>query len=144
MTPTHPFSERACEAVGSPSRDLDLLTHPDDVLDHPSLRFQQKRDLLADWASDRRAVEGAPALRQLDNGAVLQVKDILAALAALDGETDPAPAALASCRFPVARPRRKVVSSLRRLVRRSRRDDDDPPPCPAMIAMPPRVIAAAA
>ena len=56
----------------------------------------------------------------------------------------PARAALASCRFPVARPRRKVVSSLRRLIRRSRRDDDDPPPCPAMIAMPPRVIAAAA
>lgn len=59
------------------------LVHPDQVLDHPSMTDEEKRALLSSWASDRHAVENAPALRRLDSGAVVSIDDILAALAAL-------------------------------------------------------------
>ncbi|MFG1183749.1 hypothetical protein [Xanthobacter aminoxidans] len=62
------------------------LVHPDQVLDHPSMSAEEKRELLSSWASDRHAVENAPALRRLDGGAVVPVDDILAALAALPAE----------------------------------------------------------
>ncbi|MFG1201145.1 hypothetical protein V5F29_01950 [Xanthobacter aminoxidans] len=64
----------------------DALVHPDQVLDHPSMSDEEKRALLSSWASDRHAVENAPALRRLDSGAVVLVDDILAALAALPAE----------------------------------------------------------
>lgn len=59
------------------------LVHPDQVLDHPSMTDEEKRALLSSWASDRHAVENAPALRRLDSGAVVSIDDIMAALAAL-------------------------------------------------------------
>lgn len=61
-----------------------VLVHPDQVLEHPSMRAEDKRALLSSWASDHHAVENAPGLRRLDSGAVVAVDDILAALAALD------------------------------------------------------------
>ncbi|MFG1190725.1 hypothetical protein [Xanthobacter flavus] len=63
-----------------------VLVHPDQVLDHPSMSDAEKRALLSSWASDRHAVENAPALRRLDSGAVVPVDDILAALAALPAD----------------------------------------------------------
>src|SRR5689334_19606052 len=38
---------------------------PHEVLEDPSLSIAQKRDILAEWASDRSAVESYPTLRQL-------------------------------------------------------------------------------
>ena len=38
---------------------------PDDVVEDPSLSFSQKRAVLAEWASDKSAVESRPTLRQL-------------------------------------------------------------------------------
>lgn len=66
-----------------------VLVHPDQVLDHPSMSCAEKRALLSSWASDRHAVENAPALRRLDSGAVVSVDDILAALAALPADPSP-------------------------------------------------------
>ena len=64
-------------------QSVSVLVHPDQVLHHPSLSVEEKRALLSSWASDRRAVENAPALRRLDSGATVCVDEILAALAAL-------------------------------------------------------------
>src|SRR4029453_8866326 len=71
--------------------DLDILLHPSqlfehpsDVLDDPDLSLNEKRAILASWASDACAVESAPALRNNPSGQVLSFDDIMDALRALD------------------------------------------------------------
>lgn len=96
------------------------------------MSLEEKRAILAAWASDAHAVEGAPALRQLDSGAVVQVDDVLSALRRLDR--------LASHGWPPeAGPPPKPISRARRRLKpwtfRSRRRDDDegpPPGAPAV------------
>jgi hypothetical protein len=115
------------------------LMHPDDVMSNLQLTRAQKREILASWASDARAVHDLPALRQLDNSAIVRVDDVLRALSALDddygrfGQLAPA-----WVRPPVQRHRRRPVSWPKiALGRRSRDDDDDdPPPCPAIARSP--------
>jgi hypothetical protein len=68
-----------------------LRLHPDDVLNDPRMMPQEKRAVLADWASDARAVTGSPGLRQLDSGAVICVDLILGALARINERGDPGP-----------------------------------------------------
>jgi hypothetical protein len=114
--------------------------HPDDVMSNLQLTRAQKREILASWASDARAVPDMPALRQLDSGAIVRVDDVLRALSALDDNVkfgQHAPGLLQSL---VQRPRRRPLSWAKIAVRRRSRDDDDddPPPCPAIIARPPR------
>src|ERR1700712_4244331 len=58
--------------------------HPDEVASDRRLTAAEKRELLASWASDARAVPSAPALRQLDNGAIVRIDDILRTLKSLD------------------------------------------------------------
>jgi len=60
--------------------------HPSEVLGHPDLTVAERRAILADWASDARAVENAPRLRQLENGVRIPVSEILSALRRLDNE----------------------------------------------------------
>jgi len=43
---------------------LSHFRHPCDVVHHPQLEPEVKRAILASWASDACAVEGAPALRR--------------------------------------------------------------------------------
>jgi len=116
------------------------LMHPDDVVNAARLTREQKREILASWASDARAVDDAPALRQLDNGAVVRVDEVLRALHALDDGTELIPHTRGLGQPPHRRQRMRSVSWLRIGSRRSRPwgDDDDPPPCPAIIARPPR------
>jgi hypothetical protein len=68
-----------------------MLMHPDDVISNLQLTRAQKREILASWASDARAVHDMPALRQLDNGAIVRVDDVLRALSALDDDMRFAP-----------------------------------------------------
>ena len=75
------------------ARDYDGLVHPSHVFDHPSdvtkdpdLSLNEKRAILAAWASDACAVEAAPALRKSPTGRVVQFDDIMDALRALDQE----------------------------------------------------------
>jgi hypothetical protein len=68
------------------------LHHPGEVLAHPGLTAGERRAILAGWASDVHAVEDAPWLRQLENGARIPIDEILLALSRLDD--DPASAAL--------------------------------------------------
>ena len=60
--------------------------HPSEVFGDPGLTVAERRAILADWASDARAVENAPWLRQLENGARIPVSEILGALRSLDNE----------------------------------------------------------
>ena len=73
--------------------DLDALLHPAGAFAHPldvvrdrDLTFNEKRAILASWASDACAVEAAPALRQTPNGHAVQFDDIIDALRILDRE----------------------------------------------------------
>ena len=58
--------------------------HPNDVVNDPDLSLNEKRAILASWASDACAVEAAPELRQPSTGLVVRYDDIIDALQRLD------------------------------------------------------------
>jgi hypothetical protein len=59
--------------------------HPRDVVDDPDLTVNEKRAILASWASDACAVEAVPTLRRPPGSQrVVAVDEILDALRALD------------------------------------------------------------
>jgi hypothetical protein len=73
--------------------DLDSLLHPARAFAHPSdvvcdldLTLNEKRAILASWASDACAVEAAPELRMSMSGNVVRWDDIMDALRTLDRE----------------------------------------------------------
>jgi hypothetical protein len=73
--------------------DLDQLLHPSEAFSRPSevandpdLTLNEKRAILASWASDPCAAEAAPALRQRPGGPAVPVDEVLEALCALDHE----------------------------------------------------------
>jgi hypothetical protein len=103
----------------------DLLTHPDEVISEGELSEFEKQAILTDWASDARAVEDAPELRQLDNGAFVHIGDVLKAPKLLDNAASHMSAAT---RLPVARRRRAPTGSR---TFENEPDDDGPPPCAA-------------
>ena len=53
------------------------FSHPNEVLDHPELSQAERRAILASWASDARAVEGAHWMRCLDNGSIVTLAEVL-------------------------------------------------------------------
>ena len=73
--------------------DLDDLLHPAQAFEHPSavvndpdLTLNEKRAILASWASDACAVEATPALRRGPNGQHVSFDDVMDALRSLDEE----------------------------------------------------------
>src|ERR1700747_410646 len=62
------------------------FSHPSEVLDHPELSHAERRAILASWASDARAVEGAHWLRYVDSGFVVTLAEVLDALRKLDAQ----------------------------------------------------------
>jgi hypothetical protein len=75
--------------------DLDALLHPARAFAHPmdvvrdaDLTTNEKRAILASWASDACAVEAAPDLRVTTSGRVVRWDDIMDALRILDREAD--------------------------------------------------------
>src|SRR5215213_740174 len=97
-----PFREINMAKFGDPSRreqleefDLQSLLHPANAFDHPNdvvrdpdLSLNEKRAILASWASDACAVESAPALRKCPDGRTVTFDDVLDALRTLDSERD--------------------------------------------------------
>jgi hypothetical protein len=84
------------------------FAHPLNVVRDPDLTLNEKRAILASWASDVCAVEAMPALRQAPGGPrPVPVDDILDALRALDEEAH-------ACATDAAK--------VRRMLRRKRRD----------------------
>ena len=74
--------------------NIEALLHPAsafrtpmEVVNDPNLTVQEKRAVLAAWASDACAVEASPELRQLASAEPVQFDDIMNALKCLDGET---------------------------------------------------------
>ena len=66
-----------------------MFSHPAEVIRHAGLTREEKRAILASWASDACAVEAAPALRRLPGASEpVWVDDVLAALRALDPAPD--------------------------------------------------------
>jgi hypothetical protein len=62
------------------------FSHPADVVNDPDLTLNEKRAILASWASDACAIESVPALRchPLKGGAPVTFDDVMDALRALD------------------------------------------------------------
>jgi hypothetical protein len=62
------------------------FSHPADVVDDPDLTLNEKRAILASWASDACAVESVPALRRAPSkaGRPVAFDDVMDALRALD------------------------------------------------------------
>lgn len=110
-----------------------IYTDPRQVVDDPLLTIPQKRELLASWAADSRALPASPASRMLDSGAVVHVREILEALKSLDESERPAETDEQHWRRPPYARRAQATLDARRhrRPRRGQRDDDyDPPPCP--------------
>ena len=62
------------------------FSSPMDVVRDPDLTLQEKRAVLASWASDACAVEAAPELRRPPSASPVRFDDIMDALKQLDGE----------------------------------------------------------
>ena len=60
--------------------------HPSEVVHDPDLTLNEKRAILASWASDACAVEAAPALRKTPDGKTVGFDDVMDALRELDKE----------------------------------------------------------
>ena len=109
------------------SFDLDDLlhpaqafSHPADVVNDPDLTLNEKRAILASWASDACAVEAAPALRRPPGvSRAVSVDEILQALRTLDWKANPDAARPRSTRHEVRRGRFRG--------RRTREQDDSGP-----------------
>ncbi len=109
-------------------------TNPQSVLRDSSMTVDEKRSLLASWASDARAVPDHPALRRIDDGRILELDDILDALKQLGEFPSSTRSISPSDRFYSHR----RWSTLSRILRRGDNDDDDEPTSPAPIAPRPR------
>ena len=75
--------------------DLDALLHPANAFAHPmdvvrdeDLTLNEKRAILASWASDACSIEAAPDLRVNSSRSVVRWDDIMDALRTLDKETE--------------------------------------------------------
>jgi len=74
--------------------DLDTLLHPSQAFEHPSdvvnvpdLTLNEKRAILASWASDACAIEAVPTLRCLPGGKrPVHFDEVMDALRMLDDE----------------------------------------------------------
>jgi len=71
--------------------DLDELLHPAQAFEHPShvvndpdLTLNEKRAILASWASDACAIEAAPMLRHTPAGRPVRFDDVMDAFRTLD------------------------------------------------------------
>ena len=77
-------SDPELEALLHPAGAFD---HPRDVVNDPELTLNEKRAILASWASDACAVEATPALRRAPGGKrSVTIDEILDALRGLDRE----------------------------------------------------------
>jgi hypothetical protein len=95
------MEDRARKLTGSsePSKantfDLDTLLHPASAFAHPmyvvrdaDLTLDEKRTILASWASDACAVEAAPDFGANASGSAARWDEIMDALRILDGEAE--------------------------------------------------------
>jgi hypothetical protein len=87
--------------------------HPSEVVNDPDLTLNEKRAILASWASDACAIEAAPDLRVGPDGIRVRFDDIMEALRTLDSQASGA---------KTAKHRRELRRS--RIFRRKNRDGE--------------------
>lgn len=76
------FDERAgFDDLLHPAR---AFARPSDVVDDPDLTLNEKRAILASWASDACAAESNPVVRETADGGTARWDDIMDALKELD------------------------------------------------------------
>ena len=63
-----------------------VFEHPRDVVNDPDLSLNEKRAILASWASDACAIEAAPALRKTPTGRIVPFDEIMDSMRAVDRE----------------------------------------------------------
>jgi hypothetical protein len=75
--------------------DLDELLHPaqaflhpSEVVEDPDLTLNEKRAILASWASDACAVDAMPAVQSAPNGPHVSFDEIMEALRTLDKQAN--------------------------------------------------------
>jgi hypothetical protein len=64
------------------------FAHPREVVEDPDLTLNEKRAILASWASDACAMEAAPELRARPRGSPVRFDDIMDALRTLDRQAN--------------------------------------------------------
>ena len=86
------MERKRTDVINDRAREFDAILHPSqifeqpaDVLNDPDLSLNEKRAILASWASDACAVEALPALRKNPCGRVASFDED--ALCALDNQT---------------------------------------------------------
>lgn len=62
--------------------------HPSEVVSDPDLTLNEKRAILASWASDACAIEAAPELRAGPHGRPVRFDEIMEALRVLDKQAN--------------------------------------------------------
>jgi hypothetical protein len=67
------------------------FAHPSDVVDDPDLTLNEKRAILASWASDACAAEANPLMRETDGGLSAPWDDVMDALKELDHQAANSP-----------------------------------------------------
>lgn len=84
------MTDRTCDDY-----ELSQLLHPAQAFEHPSevvkdpdLTLNEKRAILASWASDACAIEAAPDLRSSPRGIPVRFDDIMEALRTLDRQAN--------------------------------------------------------
>ncbi len=110
--------------------DLDQLLHPpqafedpQQIVEDPDLTLNEKRAILASWASDACAVEAAPALRHPPGiSRVISVDEVLEALRTLDRQANPDAACVGWAR------RQERRRSFQKFWTRRKRENEDPGP----------------
>ncbi len=119
-SPIHPSIDAAFDDLLHPAQ---AFKHPRDVVHDPDLTVNEKRAILASWASDACAVEAVPALRRPPGSqGVIAVDEILEALRALDKLAQTELPETAWARRQV---RREALSEFRRRRIRERGAEDD-------------------
>jgi hypothetical protein len=75
--------------------DVDELLHPasafedpSEIVNDPDLTLNEKRAILASWASDACVIEAAPELRSSPSGTRVRFDEIMEALRMLDREAN--------------------------------------------------------
>jgi hypothetical protein len=64
------------------------FAHPSEVVGDPDLTLNEKRAILASWASDASAIEAAPELRSCPSGTRVRFDEIMEALRTLDKQAN--------------------------------------------------------
>ena len=88
------MQRKRTDMLDDPALELDAILHPSqiferpaDVLNDPDLSLNEKRAILASWASDACAIEAGPTLRRLPEGKrPVHFDEVMDALRALDEE----------------------------------------------------------